>query len=137
MRQSGQYVYSPDELTIGWDASAQSLASVDRDGGAARTSLSEAEWLLFSEGDMSAAAAMLDRLLAEPDGLPVTILPMRKQLATFEPYVLYLRGLAAELSGRPNQAVQAYWTLWNSYPIHPFSAIICTSRLVQLEEQPS
>jgi hypothetical protein len=124
VRQSGQYLSSPDELTLGWDPRAQAITLVDRDGGVARARLSEAERLLFVQQDPSGANAILEALLADPGSMPLMVMPTTWRLATFTPYALYLRGLAAERSGHSDQAIQTYWTLWNSYPTHPFSAIV-------------
>jgi hypothetical protein len=47
-----------------------------------------------------------------------------KRLPTVRPYLLYLQGLAYEMSGEGSKAIEAYWTLWHDFPIHPLSYVV-------------
>ena len=121
--QANRAYWDAAEITLGWDADAHALAVVDRDGGVARHQLADAERELFVDQDPVAADAILSELMQHVGDLPAQIEPNAGALPTFNPYVLYLWGLAAERSGNTAEATEAYWTLWNNYSLHPFSAI--------------
>jgi hypothetical protein len=77
------------------------------------------EQALFESGDMPEALGILNDLLAGP------IIELRHtsndEPDRVKPRLLYLLGLAHELSGDERDAVQAYWQLWHDYPDNPYT----------------
>lgn len=77
-----------------------------------------AEQTLLETSDLPKALELLQSQLAksltEPDD-------DRNHLPRIRPRLLYLLGLAHELSGHEREAVQAYWQLWHDYPDSPYT----------------
>lgn len=48
----------------------------------------------------------------------------------YRPYLLYLLGLAYELTGDKSSAVHSYWQLWHDYPENPY-ALIAQRKLLE------
>jgi len=79
------------------------------------------EKLLFQTGDVSQGLQRLLNLLDDPIIEPYHSSfeePPRIKL-----YLLYLLGLAYELSGDEHNAVKTYWQLWRDYPDSPYTLI--------------
>ncbi|MGC1374585.1 MAG: hypothetical protein WA821_00050 [Anaerolineales bacterium] len=63
----------------------------------------EAEAALLARWQPDEAIPLLKKILENPDDYQA-------------PYFMYLLGLAYEVKGDENSAVQAYWELWTKYP---------------------
>lgn len=123
VRQAPTRTWTPAWFTVGWDDHARALIEVERIGDRYRAQLHEAERLLFDAHDPVAASTVLQSLAERWAELPDKIDPSLYREPAFRPYLTYLRGLAAEEAGDMDGAVRAYWSLWQTYPLHPLSAI--------------
>ncbi len=81
--------------------------------------IQEIRHTLLDMGDGQSAVALLEALLSgeivergSDDGL-----------ALVRPRLLYMLGLAYELSDRETDAVQTYWQLWQDYPDNPYAQL--------------
>jgi hypothetical protein len=74
----------------------------------------QAESLLLTESDPAQAIPLLMGILAEPE----------KEHEDFFPRLYYLLGLAFELMGDDQSAVNAYWQLWRDYPASPYVLMV-------------
>jgi hypothetical protein len=81
--------------------------------------IQEIRHTLFDLGDAQSAVALLETLLSGeiieqgPDyGIPLV-----------KPCLLYMLGLAYELSDREPDVIQTYWQLWQDYPDNPFAQL--------------
>jgi hypothetical protein len=86
------------------------------------------ETLILETQDAAAAARAIEALLAP--GYPLIEHLDNNQPARVRPYLEYLLGVAYELSGDPDQALQAFYQLWKEFPNSPYSEIV-RQRLVQ------
>ena len=77
--------------------------------------ITQAETLLFQEGDFEAAIPILTAVLTE--------LNAAEELTWAIPRSLYLLGLAYELSDDETNAVDTYWSLWQTYPESPYALL--------------
>ena len=83
-----------------------------------------AERLLFTEHKPATTIEILDPLLQDYDRWSLSDVTRYRLIGEARPYLLYLLGLAYEMNGEQAQAVQAYWTLWNDFPLHPLSYLV-------------
>lgn len=78
-----------------------------------------AEQAFFPQGDIVRARDLLEELFAG-DTLTNSSYDDSEELGR----LLYLLGLTRELTGDPQQAVEAYWQLWKQYLDSPYVLII-------------
>jgi hypothetical protein len=83
-----------------------------------------AENTLFNNAKPLEAIVILNKLLSNEYELIDTDADAYKNLPTVRPYLLYLLGLAYEMSEDQKGAVDTYWALWNKYPRHPLSYVV-------------
>jgi hypothetical protein len=111
--------YRWDDKSAAWIAQGFSIARQEEN-------IAQAEKLIYQDQQPEKATALLKDFLNRPiredyiwaSGVDI-INPPR-----IRPYALYLLGLAYELSGDTNQAVQTYLQLWREYPDNPASLIV-------------
>lgn len=111
--------------TYVWDSTQGKLVPTGFSPDLQEQYISQIEQALYVDNDPSKALPLLDKLLAQKtienyvyeEGVGI-INPPR-----LRPYLLYLRGLAYELSGDSQDAVGDYWQLWHDYPADPFAVI--------------
>ncbi len=106
LERQGQFRAEPFPLS---ELTPEQLPPLTRDDKVAR-----AEQALFESGDITQAIETLKDLLAGPNSEP-------DRPSITKPRLLYLLGLAHELSGNERDAVQAYWQLWHDYPDNPYT----------------
>jgi len=111
--------------TYVWDSAQGKLVPTGFSPDLQEQYISQIEQALYVDNDPSKALPLLDKLLAQKtienyvyeEGVGI-INPPR-----LRPYLLYLRGLAYELSADAKDAVSDYWQLWHDYPADPFAVI--------------
>jgi tetratricopeptide repeat protein len=81
--------------------------------------IARVEQALFETGDIPEALGLLKDLVAGPIVAPRY--SSDNEPDRVKPRLLYLLGLAYELSGDERAAVQAYWQLWHDYPHNPYT----------------
>lgn len=106
-----------DWYTLGWDPALNTLRVVASPAYNQGQALQKIEDLLFVQQNPVAASASISELLSTTS-TPYGDLP------TVEPYLWYLQGLAYEMQGETPKAIEAYWTLWHEFPIHPLSYVV-------------
>lgn len=82
------------------------------------------ENILFNKSKPLEAIVILNKLLSNEYELIDADADAYKNLPTVRPYLLYLLGLAYEMSEDQKGAVDTYWALWNKYPLHPLSYVV-------------
>jgi hypothetical protein len=107
-----------------WDSAQGKLAPTSFSPDLQEQIISQIEQDLYKDQDASNALPLLNGLLGQAtfenygqDDQSEVIVPRLR------PYLLYLRGLAYELSGDGKDAVGDYWQLWHDYPTDPFAVI--------------
>jgi hypothetical protein len=114
-----EYWWDQDWVTLGWDPISRTLVRTDSPYMQQERQISHVEGLIFESGEYETAISILTRLIEE-DRPSIDEDPN----LGVDPYLHYLLGLAYELNGDADLAVNAYWTLWNDYPTHPFVSIL-------------
>lgn len=115
-------VWDDEWMTLAWGDTAHALVDVDSLSLRQAQQIAEVERLLFDARDPASAATILDTLLDNHEVLADPALRWR-QLPRWEPYLWYLRGVAAEAQGQDQVAIEAYWTVWDRFPTHPLAAV--------------
>ncbi|MCA9872071.1 MAG: hypothetical protein KC441_00390 [Anaerolineales bacterium] len=114
------YLDAYTEAIYGWNPDTQDFELLEKRadnslGIPLDEAIAQAEALLLQEGKFEAAIPMLTAVLAE--------LRAQNELTWAIPRPLYLLGLAYELSGDETNAVDAYWTLWQTFPESPYALL--------------
>ena len=127
----GDEIRQTDWYVLGWDSVENTLATVSSPQLDQDEQIHAAEWLLFEQNDPQAALVILNTLLDDETQL---VEWGYGDLPRIRPYLQYLLGLAYEMSGDQQNAILAYWSLWNSYPLHPLSYVV--QQKLELVSQP-
>jgi len=114
------YLDSYGEVTYRWNPETQDFELVEKRadnslGIPLDESIAQAETLLLQEGDFEAAIPILTAVLTE--------LNATEELIWVIPRTLYLLGLAYELNGDETNAVDTYWSLWQTFPETPYALL--------------
>ncbi len=109
-----------NEIVYQWDPDKQDFELLEKRadnslGIPLDEAIAQAEALLLQKGDFAAAIPVLTAVLAE--------LRAQDELTWAIPRPFYLLGLAYELSGDEANAVDAYWTLWQTFPESPYALL--------------
>lgn len=113
-----------DWYILGWDPEISTLRVVSSPRYNENQQIQEAENLLFNENDPEAAIEIIDSLLNKPFIILDAASLEYDSLPNVQPYLQYLLGLAYDMAGDEQNAIIAYWNLWNDYPIHPLSYVV-------------
>jgi hypothetical protein len=108
-------------IEIAWVPEANSLEIIKSPKIEEDQKISAAEKLLFDDREPDKAIEAIQQLL---DSHLLEDSYSYKDPPRTRPYLQYLLGLANEMEGNEQNAVLAYWTLWDKYPMHPLSFIV-------------
>jgi hypothetical protein len=121
---AGENSWEPDWYTLGWDPELNTLQVISSPQFDQDEQVQAAENFLFETSDPQAAIDILMPLLGEENELIDMEMQKYDALPETRPYLQYLLGLAYEMNGDKENAILAYWTLWNDFPIHLLSYIV-------------
>jgi hypothetical protein len=113
-----RYVWDPDG-TYEWFSQPAEIEKRNRTTQARKT-IESIEQAFFPAGDIPQMRALLHVFFAEDQLAGTDLL----DYAEYPARMLYLFGLAHELTGDEESAIEAYWELWSKYPESPFVLIV-------------
>jgi hypothetical protein len=121
--------YSPSDTwqaSYHWDETAHAYIMLESLPSPQQQTIEAAGLALFESSHPEDAISLLQQLLAGE--IRETVTSRNENGWIYGPpftrtYILYLLGLAYELSGDEANAVQTYWQLWHDYPDSPYSLL--------------
>jgi hypothetical protein len=119
----GKESWTPDWYVLGWDTAQNTLGIVASPQYNLDKEIKLVEDLIFEKANPIAATETISQILGtdnEPLGFATT---KYGSIEGVRPYLLYLQGLAYEMSGDTQSAIHAYWSLWHDFPAYPLSYI--------------
>jgi hypothetical protein len=121
---AGKNFWKPDWYILGWDSASNTVRVTNSPQLIQDQQVQQAESLIFDKANPIAATKVISQLLSLENNLLDFDMTEYNRLPTVRPYLLYLQGLAYEMSGEEPKAIEAYWTLWHDFPIHPLSYVV-------------
>ncbi|MFZ6029818.1 MAG: hypothetical protein ACOYYS_19055 [Chloroflexota bacterium] len=122
----GDEAWQTDWYVLGWDPAQNGLRVIDSPQHDQEQKIRAAESLLFEKANPAGALEILQPLLNEENRYLLLDEDAKTydSLPLVQPYLQYLLGLAYEMSADERSAIAAYWSLWQDFPLHPFSYVV-------------
>jgi hypothetical protein len=125
IEKSGEGLSWQDDWEVyRWDSSFNTLTLSSYPEFEQEQQILGVENILFNHAKPLDAITTLNQLLSNEYDLLDTQMDAYNSLPIVRPYLLYLLGLAYEMSENQEGAVDTYWALWNEYPLHPLSYVV-------------